>query len=296
MTQNIIDFDSLAERFSYSTQLPQLSSAALRLTQALDHEDAQSSELEKIILSDPGLTAGVIRAASNSFYGIQSKSVTSVRRAIIVLGERSVRSLAVSLWAHSMVSNQLVHPALSRKQFARHCLFVGYLAAYLYSRKQKVDKIREALAPEDVFATGVLHDVGIGLLGVVSPETLDCVVAHAKCEGVEPATAFKLLTDHSIHELAVLALGIWHLPDVFSAMISAQEQPWENNPYSVGAACLNYAEYLASANKHGILECFRGEANPEVEELMGIDPADVGDIISVVTGYTDSFESHSKAA
>ncbi len=294
--QSTIDFNALAERFAYAGQLPQLSSAALRLTQALDDGDAQASELERIILSDPGLTVGVIRAASNSFYGMQSKSVTSVRRAILVLGEKAVRSLAVSLWAHAMMTDRFVHPALAGKKFARHCLFVGYLAGYLYSREQKVDGVIEALAPEEVFAAGVLHDVGIGLLGVISPESLDIVVAHAEALNLEPAGAFRLLTDHSVHELAVLALETWRLPEIFSSLILAQEDPTLQPKYPVAAACLCYAEHLAAGNKHGILSTYHGELNPAAQELVGLNPDDVQDVIAVVSGDTDAFESVNRAA
>ena len=74
--------------------MPQLPGSAIQLLKMLEQTDATDPTLERIITSDPALAASIIRIASSAMYG--SNKVTTIRRAMLRIGERSIKSLPLS--------------------------------------------------------------------------------------------------------------------------------------------------------------------------------------------------------
>lgn len=104
----------------------------MKLIQALEGSEVNVSEVERIITGDPALTAAVLRAASSALYGGMD-GVTTVRGAIIRLGQQSVQAVAVSLGVQALMGKTGASSLFDRTRFARHSIFVGFLARYLFA-------------------------------------------------------------------------------------------------------------------------------------------------------------------
>ncbi len=52
---------------------------------------------------------------------------------------------------------------------SRHCLATGLLSRYVFARMQRDEPFESELQADELFAAGVLHDLGLGLLSVLDP-------------------------------------------------------------------------------------------------------------------------------
>lgn len=286
---------NLEQLFSQASTLPQLPGAALRLIQILEHDDVSSAEVERIIIGDPALTAAVIRAASSALYG--GEDCSTIRGAIMRLGHRAVQSVAVSLGVQALMGEGQNKSAFDRTRFARHSIFVGFLARYLYACRHQRDPFRSKWSRDEIFAAGVLHDLGSGLLARVSPADYDKVFEVAKKGQLSFNTAFEAVYGDSINKLAVLAAETWRLPPLFADILGHYENPASKEDEFIALSCVNYANYLAEEQSFGL---FAWRVTPVVEENIltevGLTEEDIPAVVTLVSRHTAAYVPSASAA
>jgi len=116
--------------------------------------NASASDLSRIILKDPALTAKLLRIVNSPYYG-RVREVTTINQAVVTLGMRSVTAIALSASVYEMVGG--LKGAVDRKRFWRHSLEVATAAKLI------ADDIGFEPA-EEAFVAGLLHDVGMLIL------------------------------------------------------------------------------------------------------------------------------------
>lgn len=132
------------------TKLPSSSGASVQLLTLLN-EDASSSEIGRVIETDPSLTAQVIRLANTPYYGM-SRRVASARQAVMVLGFDLVRSMVTNAAFGFNVGRSSGVP----EGFWEHSLSSGAAAAVL--------AVHAGYPESEAFSAGLLSDLGIALL------------------------------------------------------------------------------------------------------------------------------------
>ncbi|MGQ5489280.1 HDOD domain-containing protein [Thauera sp. ZXT1-4] len=149
-----LDTDSLR---AAAARLPALPSVAVELITSLDAEEADAESLAEIISRDQTLAARLLRIANSSFYGMPGR-IHSIRDAIMLIGLRGVRSLAIAASLSGAQPREC--PGLSLQHFWRHSTATAIAAQELARRNQ--------LPADLAFLASLLHDIGkIGL-----PDTL----------------------------------------------------------------------------------------------------------------------------
>jgi HD-like signal output (HDOD) protein len=168
----------LKEFIRGASKLPVLPKVTIRLLNALDSSDFSTKEIAEIIEAEPYLTARLLRLANSSFYG-HSGLISRVQRAVVVLGSKTIRSLALTVWTHTLRSQG--RNAEERKLMApllAHGLAAGVAARML------AERISHELG-EDAFIAGLLHDIGrVALVAQMGREYETRILAPATREGV----------------------------------------------------------------------------------------------------------------
>lgn len=77
-----------------SANLPTIPVVAVQIIGLVQREDLDIDLLAETIMRDPSLSARVLKTANSGFYG-RPRSVTKIRDAVMVLGLRSVKTLAL---------------------------------------------------------------------------------------------------------------------------------------------------------------------------------------------------------
>jgi len=77
--------------------MPILSAVVTQLNQLTGDDDAEVNQLAEVILKDPHMTSQILKVANSVQYNPINSSISTVSRAIVLLGFRGVRSLCISL-------------------------------------------------------------------------------------------------------------------------------------------------------------------------------------------------------
>ncbi|MBS1709786.1 MAG: HDOD domain-containing protein [Armatimonadetes bacterium] len=210
-------FDQLVRAFNGASNLPQPSKSPLRLSALLESGDPSPAEIEAIVHSDPALTAGLLKTASAAAFG-RTRPVGSIREAVMVLGFRALRSVAIALWTQALVCEGKHKSRLDLVRFSTGSYFTGILASELSSVSPE-PKGEGAWSSEEVFAFGVLGRLGVGLLSLLAPDEFDRVYAKAESDKTSLETAFQALHGRSLHELALVGARSMALPESLCAAL-----------------------------------------------------------------------------
>ncbi|HEX9972829.1 MAG TPA: HDOD domain-containing protein, partial [bacterium] len=130
--------------------LPQVLNEVLRIAESVN---SSAKDIAAIILKDVSLTGKVMRVANSAFYG-RSRQISSVNQAVVTLGMRAVKSLALSVSLYGIVNKKGVYGDFDPKLFWIHSLEVA-TASRMITERLKLN------ATEELFVSGLLHDIGI---------------------------------------------------------------------------------------------------------------------------------------
>ncbi len=129
--------------------LPLIVQKVLSLTQS---ENADTDELAKVISNDQALTAKLLRVVNSPFYHV-STVVNSIPHAVVLLGFRGIRDLALGLSTVEMFDESHKNQSLPRQRFWEHSISCALCCKALADRVRYRD-------PEEAFVGGLLHDIG----------------------------------------------------------------------------------------------------------------------------------------
>ncbi|MEZ5359808.1 MAG: HDOD domain-containing protein [Candidatus Zixiibacteriota bacterium] len=198
-------------------ELPSQPIVLQKLHQMINSQDTSSHNVAKVIETDQGFTARVLRLVNSPFFGFTRK-IASVQEAITMIGFNSVHQLllATSLMGAFKIDQDIFDIG----SFWQHCFAVGVISKHIATKSFSNIK-------EESFVSGVLHDVGRLLIinadvqrykqfinnhtGVISLE------AEEEVFGINHQNAGQLLAEH------------WHFPDSIKSGIGFHHTP-EKDP------------------------------------------------------------------
>jgi HD-like signal output (HDOD) protein len=120
----------------------------------LSETDSSPREFADLIAMDHGLTAKVLRLVNSAFYSLRTP-ISSIRQASSLLGTKTLKSLALSISVMRLFGRGC--EGLDRKAFWRHSQAVALCA-------QKLSALLLPAMEEELYVSGLLHDVGVALL------------------------------------------------------------------------------------------------------------------------------------
>lgn len=140
------------ERFI--NKMPSLSTTVGKVMEICSRTDASPNELNKVISLDPVLTGQVLKLINSAYYSLVNK-VTSLTRAITMLGMNTVKNMALSTAIIRSVAGAKKSKALPTSKFWAHSIGAGVSAKLLGEVKGL-----SVMEREELFLAGLLHDLG----------------------------------------------------------------------------------------------------------------------------------------
>lgn len=217
-----------------------------------DNAAASLDAVADVIAQDPGLTTTILGLANSAFYGLQSE-VTSVGRAVAVLGVRELRNVVLMLGVGSLVKNQRPPEGFDLREAWRHQLKVASTARLLREAFEDNDTATEGVAPppplpdaDTLFTAGLLHDVGKLLMALFAPEDWKAVHGRVMLENISfrRAEDEHWGLDHGL--VGALALKGWNLPEGLTEPVSWHHAPSAcPQPHRAAAVILHLADAIA---------------------------------------------------
>jgi HD-like signal output (HDOD) protein len=139
---------------AYISKMPSLSTTMTKVLEVCNNANTSPNDLNRVISLDPVLTGQVLKLINSAYYALPDQ-VTSLTRAIIMLGLNTVKNLALSVAVLKTLGGAKDSPGLAMDDFWSHSICVGVTGKALAALKGVPDTARE-----EYFVAGLLHDLG----------------------------------------------------------------------------------------------------------------------------------------
>ncbi|MDH4333325.1 MAG: HDOD domain-containing protein [Desulfobulbaceae bacterium] len=202
----------------------------------LDATGSTASSLESIIGQDPMLTARILRVANSPAYG-SAKKISSVTRAVTVLGFNEVRNLVVALSLSGSFSSDLGSDEFSVRQLWLHLVATARVAQILARQIP-------ALKPDEMFTAGLIHDLGRVLSCLYLQEEMRQIIETSRNEGLS------ILEVEQRHGLSHAEVGTflavkWGFSDLLASVVRYHHAPTGAGKHEQAAALVFLADGIA---------------------------------------------------
>lgn len=237
----------LKEVFKKLNDLPTLPNIAKALLQMAVQENVQVEEIVRLLESDPASTARILRIVNSAYRGLNGK-ITSVNRAVVLLGLNGVRNALLSVQIFNLFGQKARDENAEIFEIWKHSLAVA-------SAAELVAENTGGILPEDAFTAGLLHDIGkIALYHVARPE-YEKVIALVREEGLAISDAETRLFKMNHATAGRFLAEKWELPPALSESVYQHHQRLEiesfENPAELTAAIVSVADDIARRNRIG---------------------------------------------
>ncbi len=237
--------------------LPSMPKVIIDIMQSFDNDKIDTSTLAKQIESDMGIVAKVLRVANSPFFGL-SGQISSIFEAIVVVGFNNLRGLVTSAAIINALPKQL--NTLDLQLFWQHSIRTAVCARML-AKTVGIDQ-------EAAFTAGLLHDVGLLVIGMHFTETMEENNLPFDA-GTPESLQFErewVGMDHAT--LGGEVAKYWHFPDTMSQAIAQHHAPQETGHPKALIDVL----YVANLFSHNLNQSLVDDAQLQVsaQERLGI--------------------------
>lgn len=175
---SITDKQRLKKIQRYISRMPSLSTTVTKVMETCNNPEVSPNDLNRVISLDPVLTGQVIKLVNSAYYSLVNQ-VTSLTRAIIMLGINTIKNLTLSLSIMGNIKNKDAFRAFTTDEFWSHSICVGVSAKLIASAAGIPINERE-----EFFVAGLLHDLGKIPLNSCYPTDYMAVVNSVKTSHV----------------------------------------------------------------------------------------------------------------
>ena len=172
---------------------------------------ASANELSNVILEDYALTTKLLRLVNSSFYGQFGGEITTISRAIIILGYEQVRAAALSIILFEHLKNSDQANELKLETYS------SLMSAIIAREQGKAMRLTREEVIETAFVASMFHELGKLLTIYYFPEEYNEIKSLIDNQGLEEAKAVKKVLGIDYLDLGKGIAGEWKLPDVISS-------------------------------------------------------------------------------
>ena len=222
-------------------ELPTLPEVAYQTCQITADDSHSSDELARVIGRDPSFASRLLRIANSAGYGLRSQ-VTSVKRAILLLGVKEVRELALTIAAFAAAgSSRPIRRRVQRGKLWAHSKLVGLLCENLARNELKMGS--------GYYIHGLLHDIGKVALDAYRSREFDAVLDLVDREKISWVEAERQVLGFDHAQVGMAMMTHWHFPPSLINSVAWHHMPWDQVENQEIAALVFLADSLANCGR-----------------------------------------------
>jgi len=236
-TKNLLDIINEIEQVP---TLPQIATAVMKM---LDDPDTSTRDIQDVMVQDPGLAGRILKLANSSYYGLTNK-VSNLNQAIVILGFRTIRSIALSACVVDVFPDKPGFDAFNLDDFWKHSIISASVCRGLATRCANLDE-------EEAFVAGLLHDIGKMVILHYAPDEMLSILNRSK----EDKTSFDESESNVIEtthgEIGGWLVSKWGLPEYMGeAIMHHHNLSRTTTPISakLAAAC-SFSNYICGVKQ-----------------------------------------------
>ena len=226
--------DQIQEMIEKEITLPSPPAIAVQILNTVQKEDAALSELVKIISTDPALTGKMLQIANSGFYALKNE-VTSIDRALSILGTNVIKNIALSFVIATDLRGEK-QSGFDFDDYWRRSVTSAVAAELLIQQLgQKND---------DIFVTALLHNIGMLVIFMHKKNDYSELLQEASLSEKSLITLEHAKYNFNHQQVGATLINKWGLPDSVYEPIG-----YHHNPESAPEVSQNTAQILMFADR-----------------------------------------------
>jgi HD-like signal output (HDOD) protein len=155
-------------------KLPEVPSLVFELNEIMANPLTSSGDIAQVVNKSPSLASLLLRIVNSAFYGFPGK-IDRISRAVALIGSKEISSLALGI-STMRIFDEIPKEIIDVRAFFRHSLSCGILSRILAAHLN-ISKT------EQLFVSGLLHDIGRVILFRYFPKVTAAMLADARSSG-----------------------------------------------------------------------------------------------------------------
>ncbi|MEQ1932904.1 MAG: HDOD domain-containing protein [Fimbriimonadaceae bacterium] len=272
----------IEEIVSKTKDLPTIPAAALAVMRESESATCSAASIAKHIMQDQGLSARILRLANSAFYGL-NRQVTTPQDAVVILGIRTVRNLAMVAASYPWMSKPIKGYVLGPKEMWAHGLGVAVGAQMIATRTKKA-------CPDLTFISGLLHDLGKVALAIWLEARSQTMLKLAVQENLTFDEVERKILGFDHCDVGGYLAEQWNLPSSLGRAMRYHHNPLAMETPDHSVECIHIGDYMAMAVGLGIgVDGLRYELQYECLESLGLSESEFEEIFA---GFPEKFHEY----
>lgn len=229
-------FSSIVKRLETLEDIPIIPETLNRILNEIENDKSSAKELGEIIREDPVLTAQLLKIANSPYYG-RARQISSVSKAIVLIGFKEVRNIVIGLSLTSAFPTNVTINNLNLKDLWLHSIGTAIAS-------QMIAKKVPGLDADELFTAGLVHDIGCAVMFCCFEKELKELINYMEKERVSFLDAESSLGIFHT-EIGAFLGAKWGFSDMLINVIRSHHNPNSAGPYDKVASIVFLADALA---------------------------------------------------
>lgn len=195
-------------------EMPIFGHTVQQVVTVAEDDEAPTADLARVILQDASMTARVLKLANSVYFNPREQQISTVSRAVVVLGFNMVRSMCLSIALVDSFVQGAPRDRLNR-ELARA------IHAAVQARTIAISRGDES--PEEVFIATLLYRLGDLAFWCFSGKVGDELDRQLKQPGYTPEEAEEEVLGFRLKHLTQSLVHEWRINDLLSATLKRPE-------------------------------------------------------------------------
>ncbi len=254
--------------------LPPMPQTVLKAREIMANPNSDFKELANLFETDQAIAAKILKIANSPYYGYSGK-ITSIQRAAVVLGHKTLGELITMRGTAGLLGNKLVGYGLDSGALWKHSLAVAFGSKIIANKTKPV-------LSNDAFTSGLIHDAGKLILDSYIDERWELFekfMADAEHTFLEAEKKI-LELDHT--EVASEVCKTWNIPEPLTVAIRYHHHPCRSNGSEL-AYIVHVADAIAMMTGLGIgIDGTLYQMDDTAMPFLNLQEKDINDIMGNV--------------
>jgi putative nucleotidyltransferase with HDIG domain len=217
-------------------KIPTIPAVADKIIEIVGSRAAYIGNVVETIEKDPAISSKVLSLANAAFFR-KGTPVLTIRDAVMKIGFDNIRGIALGISLLTVFKGGNAERVEQYSQIFRHCLAVGFIS-------REIERQLNDDGNDDVFTSGLLHDLGLLVAHSFLPDIFDQVQDRLK-RGRRYVDAERDVYGFDHGDIGAWLADKWRLPDVIRDAVYYHHDVAGAEYFRKNVAIVHIADYIA---------------------------------------------------
>jgi HD-like signal output (HDOD) protein len=215
-------------------KLPEVPSVVFELNEIISDPLSSSADIARLVNQSPSLAALLLKIVNSAFYGFRSK-VDSISRAVVMIGSKEISNLALGITIMEAFKD-IPRRVMDVTSFMEHSLGCGIVSRILAA-------YANITATEQLFVSGLLHDIGRLVVCRYFPDVMGLILADARRADTPVMQSERTVAGKPHTQIGRKLIQKWKLPYALENNVLYHHNP-SASPNPEAAAVVQAADII----------------------------------------------------